>query len=124
MQGDPSDFIDQGKDPRVGLLREVLRHIDAWRGLYEVYGVDALPVDFGGWSLWDIEALIETGVPRLSAGQSMAIRLYLIDNRREKDVGEMMGISHQSVGIYATNGIRSLLRMVDNGELPRLKDSL
>lgn len=111
-------------DPRVGVLREVLRHIEAWRALYEVYGIDTLPIDFGGWSLWDIEYLIEEGVPRLSNGQSTSIRLYLLENRREKDVAEMMGIpaSPAAVGIYATNGIVALLRMMDAGELPRIQE--
>lgn len=103
-------------------MREIFRHIEAWRALYEVYGLDTLPPDFGSWTLWDIEYLIEEGVPRLTEQQSTAIRLYLLKGMKESDVADAMGIPTSPIGKYATAGITSLLRMMDRGELPLLSE--
>lgn len=105
-------------DPRVGVIREIFRHIEAWRALYEIYGTDTLPTDHGTWTLQEIEALISDGVPLLSWNQRMAITLYLLDGNLESEAAEMMGVPGSPIGRDATNGIKRLLAMLDSGELP------
>ena len=107
-------------DPRVGVLREIFRHIEAWRALYEIYGIDTLPSDYGSWSLWEIETLIRDGLPKVSPSRAQAIRLYLLENRKETVVAEMMGVPEIPIGVYATKGIEELLVMVDRGDFPGL----
>lgn len=108
-------------DPRVGVIREIFRHIDAWRALYEIYGTDTLPTDHGTWTLWEIEYLIEEGVPLLSRNQQQAITLYLLDGLLETQAAEIMGVPGSPIGRDATNGIKRLLSMMDAGELPKMR---
>lgn len=110
-------------DPRVGTLRELLRHLQAWRSTFEAHGVEDLRCPDGSeWSLWDIEYLIEQGLPRLPKRQREAITLCLVEGYREVDAAIAMGVSPTNpVAMYATDGIKHLLMLVDSGQLPRLR---
>lgn len=113
-------------DPRVGTLRELLRHVQAWRSTFEAHGVEDLRCPDGSeWSLWDIEYLIDHGLPRLPRRQREAIILCLIQGRREVDAAVIMGVSPTNpVAMYATDGIKGLLAMIDKGQLERFRPHL
>lgn len=106
-------------DIDVGTLRELLRHLKAWRTLWEDTRTDLLPTPSGCWiSLWDIEYMVEHGLPLLPARQAQAIRLCLIDGMKEKEAAVFMGVSETNpVAMYATTGLRKLIVMMDEGTL-------
>lgn len=117
-----SDFAAR-KDPRVGVLRELLRHLQPWLAAYESDGVDVITHDDGGeWSIWDVMYLVEHCVPRLPKRQREAINYCLIQGMREQDVAVLMGISPTNpVASYATSGLKNLLLQIDAGAYPRLR---
>lgn len=70
------------------------------------------------WSIYDIERIITTGFPRLSPRKRQAIQLFLIEDHSEESVARMMGVSVTNpIGMYATDGIVTILSMLDQGEL-------
>lgn len=108
------------EDLTVGILRELLRHLQAWRALYEADGVDVLDGPEGfSISLWDLEAIygmVDTLPPR----QAEAIELCLVQNIRERDAAVRMGVSPTNpVAMYATSGLEKLVKMVEQGEVFR-----
>ena len=70
-----------------------------------------------------MEYLLEEVLPLLPTRQRQSIVLCLIEGRREEDVALMMNISPTNpICLYATNGIMSMLSMIDAGQLPRFRD--
>jgi hypothetical protein len=111
-------------DARVSTLRELFRNLKAWRLLYEADGLDLLVDPIGGveWSLHDVEYLASNGVDLLSERQQQAIRWFLIEGGTEADVATRMGIDPSNpIGMYATDGIKRLLSLIDAGRLPRFR---
>ncbi len=110
-------------DARVSTLRELFRHLNAWKALCESDGLDTITDPSGTeWSLWDVEYLAMEGTSYLSTRQQQAIRWYLVAGLRESDVAEMMGIDPKNpVGMYATDGIKRLLVLIDSGDIPRFR---
>jgi DNA-directed RNA polymerase specialized sigma24 family protein len=110
-------------DPRVKVLRELLRHWEEWRTLFETYGLELIPCPDGSeWSFWDVKYLIDEAVPLLPMRQRQAIDLCLVKNLRERDVAVLMGIDPENpVAMYATTGLESIFEMIDEGWLPRLQ---
>lgn len=94
----------------VGVLRELLRNLQAFRALYESEGVDTLTgPDGDSYSLWDLEALYRK-VDDLPPRQKEAIDLFLIQNIKEKEAAVMMGVSHTNpIAAYATSGLEKLV---------------
>lgn len=108
---------------RVAVLRELFRNLQGFRSLYESDGVDAINDPSGQtWSLWDLEYLYNECLPLLPKRQREAIQLCLVENRREIDAAEIMGVSLTNpVSMYASSGLLNLLTMMDDGVLPRCK---
>jgi hypothetical protein len=111
-------------NPRVSELRELLRHLRAFRAVYEETGMDDIPTPDGTvWSLWDLEYL-ESQLCRLTLRQRQAITLCLVHNMRERDAAVAMGVSATNpVSMYASLGLQRLLDMVDAGELVRFREN-
>ena len=108
----------------VPVLREMFRNMAAFRALFESDGIDIVVSEDGSieMCLWDLEYLIEAGLPMLAARQQEAIRLVLIAQMLEPDAARAMGISETTpVAVYAANGLRKLLVLVEQGRLPRFK---
>lgn len=106
----------------VGLLRELFRHLQAFRSLFEAEGVDTLTGPDGQqWSLWDLEDLYREA-EGLPCRQKEAIDLCLIANVRERDAAVMMGVSPTNpVAMYATSGLEKLVDLVNSGQFrPRV----
>jgi hypothetical protein len=106
----------------VGVLRSLLKNLEAFRSLYESEGIDILPGPGGvEYSLYDIEYLYEAR-HLLSTRQQEAIELFLVRNIRERDVAKMMGVSASNpVASYATHGLEKILEMIASGKLPRFQ---
>lgn len=104
----------------VSILRELLRHLQAWRALYEADGVDVLEGPDGfSISLWDLETIYQM-VDTLPPRQAEAIELCLVQNVRERDAAVMMGVSPTNpVAMYATSGLEKLVKQVEQGEVFR-----
>jgi hypothetical protein len=110
-------------DVRVTVLREVLRHYQDLRSAFEADGVDhVLCPDGSEWSLWDVDYLLEEGLPMLPEREQQSIRLCLIADMREEDVAIYMNIKPTNpVAMYATSGLKRLFRLIDDGWLPRFQ---
>jgi hypothetical protein len=106
-----------------GVLRELFRNLKAWRALYETIGLEEIVGPDGKvYNLWDIEYLYEQ-VPKLPLRMRQAIQLCLIDNIRERDAAQAIGTAPtNTVGTYATPGLRKLCAMIESGELPRFRE--
>ena len=104
-------------------LRELLRHMQALRSLYEAEGIDEIPLPGGeSITLWDLEYLLEEIHTRLPPRQREAIDLCLVQGMREVDAAVTMGVSATNpVAMYATAGLRKILVLVEAGQLPRFK---
>lgn len=104
----------------VPTMRELFRHLQAWNALHESQGVDTLRGPDGQeYCLHDIVHLYEHAVPRLSDRQKQAIQLFLIENRPEKEVARLMGVSENNpVASYATQGMVRINTMIEAGEVP------
>lgn len=100
----------------VGVLRELLRNLRAFRALYESDGVDTLQGPDGEWySLWDLEAVL-AHMGDLPPRQREAIELCLVDNIREVDAAVQMGVSPTNpVAMYATSGLEKLVELINEG---------
>src|SRR3954447_10459453 len=73
-------------DSRVTVLREGLRHYQAWRSVYEAEGLEMLHCPDGTtWSIWDVDYLLHEGLPLLPKRQREAIWYCLIVGMREED---------------------------------------
>lgn len=103
----------------VRTLRELFRHLQAWNALYETEGKDTLTGPDGtDYCLHDIVYLYQHGVPRLSPRQRQAIQLFLIENKPERTVARIMGVSEDNpVASYATQGLVRLNEMIERGDL-------
>lgn len=108
------------KNPRVSELRELLRHLNAFRAIFEDHGVEDITSPDGNvWSIWDLEYLFSQ-LNRLTLRQQQAITLCLVHGMRERDAAIQMGVSPTNpVAMYATLGLQRLLDMIDAGELER-----
>jgi hypothetical protein len=106
-------------------LRELFRNLVAWQAVFEAEGIDTVMDNDGEtWCLWDIQYLYEHGLPRLPARQREAIELFLIQNVKESVAAKMMGISPTNpIGMYATDGLRTIVNLVNSGALPRFLDN-
>lgn len=107
---------------QLGVLRELLRNLQAFEALYETEGIDLLRAPDGNdWSLWDVQYLYSERV-RLSPRQRQAIELCLYANVKEREAARMMGIGESSpVAVYANNGLKRLIAMAHAGELPKYR---
>lgn len=104
------------------MLRELFRNLRAFRAYYETEQIDEITAPDGTvWSLWDVEYLY-TEIYRLSPRQQQAIELCLIANVSERNAALLMGVSVTNpVASYATNGLRKLCALIEQGELPRFR---
>ena len=99
-------------------LRELFRHLQAWRSLWESEGTDVLSSRGQSYCLHDIEYLYSL-LPSLPRRQWQAIELCLVQNLKESDAAVAMGISPTNpVSMYAASGLRRVLEWIANGELP------
>lgn len=111
----------------MGSLRELFRHIQHWRSIHELEGVEVIrcPTTLIEWSIWDIEYLLQEGLERLTPRQKQAITLCLVQDMKESNVAQIMGVAPTNpVAMYATDGIKTLLRMIDQGELPMVRETV
>lgn len=106
-------------------LRELFRGLQAFRAVYEEHGVEQITDNDGvEWVIHDLVYLYEEGLPLLPPRQRQAIELCLVRNEREKDAAVEMGVSPTNpVAMYATEGLKALLRMIEAGDLPRFRTS-
>jgi hypothetical protein len=109
--------------PEVGELRQLFRYLQELRSLYETQGIEEITTPSGRtWSLWDIEHLYEQARARLTRAQFRAIDLFLVQDHRESDAAELMGVSRTNpVGMYATLGLGRLLDAIRSGEIARFR---
>jgi hypothetical protein len=120
------------------LLRELFRHLQAFKALFENEGVDSITSPTGEeYFLYDIDYLYECTQTRvrltpvsppeylLSPRQRQAIELFLYCNIREKDVAVLMGVSDTNpIAIYATQGLNKLCALINSGQLSRYRPVL
>lgn len=108
-------------DPRVQTLRNLLRHLHAFRAAYETDGVSEITDPDGvTWSLWDLEELYRIAVRTdlLPYRQRQSIEMFLVLNMSEADVARAMGIrASNPIGMYSTSGLIHLLKEMDEGRI-------
>ena len=93
-----------------------------FRAMYEDTGRSEIRTEIGEISLFDLEYLLEEAEKRLSHRQSQAIQLCLVQQMREQDAAVVMGIAPSNpVAMYATDGLRRLVVMIEQNELPRMR---
>lgn len=111
------------RDPAISELRELFRHLQEFRAVYQETGVDEIVTPYGRrWTLWDLEYLLTMSDKYLTHRQRQVITLCLVHNMREKEAAEVMGVSRTNpVMMYATLGLRRLLDLVDSGMLDRFR---
>ncbi len=119
--------MDGGSGPclTVPFLRELLRNLNSFRALYENEGVDTISGPDGSeMSLWDIEYLREQcSPPNVSVRQADVIELCIVQGYREREVARILGVgSNTPVAIYATKGLTRIIKLIDDGELPRYRN--
>jgi DNA-directed RNA polymerase specialized sigma24 family protein len=112
----------------VRVLRELFRHLQAWNTLYETEGKDTITGPDGTeYCIHDIVRLYENAVNGrgangkhlLSPRQREAIQLFLIENRPEREVARLMGVSEDNpVASYATQGLVRLNDLISAGVIP------
>lgn len=104
------------------VLREVLRHYQAFRSVFETDGVDTLTGPDGfEISLWDVEYLVQS-LSLLPPRQRQAIQFCLIENMKETDAAVRMGVSPTNpVAMYAASGLSKIIAMIQAGQLPRFR---
>lgn len=109
--------------PEVGELRQLFRYLQELRSLHETQGIEEITTPSGQtWSLWDIEYLYEQARTRLTRAQWQAIDLFLVQDHRESDAAELMGVSRTNpIGMYATLGLGRLLDAIKAGEIARFR---
>ncbi|PPS89533.1 sigma-70 region 4 domain-containing protein [Streptomyces sp. MH60] len=116
----------------VRLLRELFRNLQAWNALYEIEGKDTITgPDRSEYCIHDIVHLYLTAVNGrgangkhlLSPRQREAIQLFLIENRPEREVARIMGVSEDNpVASYATQGLVRLNQLIETGVIPGVGD--
>jgi DNA-directed RNA polymerase specialized sigma24 family protein len=102
------------------VLRELLRNLQLFEALFETEGVDTLyGPDGESYCLFDLQRLYGCRF-HLSQRQRQAVELFLYQDLREREVALSMGVSPANpVAIYATQGLRRLAQIYDNGfEVP------
>ncbi|THA72463.1 hypothetical protein E6R60_26390 [Streptomyces sp. A0642] len=109
----------------VRILRELFRNFQAWNALYEAEGKETLKGPDGTeYCIHDIARLYseavsgrgEKGKYLLSPRQREAIQLFLIENRPEREVARIMGVSEDNpVASYATQGMVRLNDLIAAG---------
>jgi hypothetical protein len=102
------------------VLRELLRNLQLFEALFETEGIDTLTGPDGEeYCLFDLRRLYACRV-HLSQRQCQAVELFLYQDLREREVAISMGVSEANpVAIYATQGLRRLALIYDNGfEIP------
>lgn len=119
-------------------MRALFRGLLAFESLFESDGIHEITDPTGqGWSLFDVQYLYRFAMreptgdkdydkahPTLPLRQRQAIELFLKLNMAEKDAAEAMGLSPTNpIGMYATSGIEKLIRFIDEGRLPRFRNS-
>lgn len=106
----------------VATLRELFRNLLAFRAFYEMYGIDTVHAPNGqAYSLWDVEYLYKQ-VEKLARRQRQAIELFLVEDLREREAAEEMGLSPTNpIGMYVTDGLARIITMYEEGELPRFQ---
>jgi hypothetical protein len=73
-------------------------------------------------SLWDLEYLYEQLPIVLPSRQYQAIEWFLVQGYKEEEVAEMMGTAPTNpIGVYATAGLKQILRLISEGELSRFR---
>ena len=100
--------------------RELLRHLQQWRSLYEAMEAPDVLVssDTTSYSLWDVQTFYDSRLS-LAPRQQQAIQYCLYENMKERDASVRMGIGANSpCSIYATVGITTLLAKAVTGDLP------
>jgi DNA-directed RNA polymerase specialized sigma subunit len=112
----------------VRVLRELFRHLQAWNTLYESEGTDTITSPDGTeYCIHDIVLLYQNAVNGrgvngkhlLSPRQREAIQLFLIENRPEREVARIMGVSEDNpVASYATQGLVRLNELIKAGVIP------
>lgn len=119
-----STVSESKTDPRVQVLRNMLRNLLAWRAAYETSGTDTITGPDGNtWVLWDLEELYRIAVHTslLPTRARQAIELFLVQNQSEADVAKIMRIkSSNPTGMYATSGIVRLIEEMDKGNIPNI----
>lgn len=104
-------------------LRALFRNLQGFRVAFEENGVQEVTDPDGfTWVLQDLEYLYEVGLPMLPPRQRQAIELCLVQNKRECDAAVAMGVSPTNpVAMYAGDGLRNLLKIIEAGDLPRFR---
>lgn len=103
-------------------LRSLFRGLQAFESFHESDGIDII-LDPEGveWSIWDVRYLYSCR-DRLSPRQAQAIELCLYENIKESDAAVLMGIQGSSpVSIYANNGLKRLINMIEDDMLPEFR---
>lgn len=104
-------------------LRQLFRNLQQFRSCFEYDGVDLIVGPDGDeWCLWDLEYLYRVGLPMLPTRQHQAIELCLVRNMKESDAATAMGVSATNpVAMYATEGLKKLIVMIQAGALPMFR---
>jgi hypothetical protein len=104
----------------VGTLRQLLKGLQNWRAANEDYGVCVIPdPSLREWHILDVEMIYRASQTLLAKRQAQAIKYHLVHNMREEDVARLMGIAPTNpVGMYATDGLKHLVSMIEDGLLP------
>lgn len=102
----------------VTTLRELFRNLQAFWALYETEGIDEVESPDGEtYCLFDVLYLYKE-IRRLPPRQRQAIELCLVQNMKESDAAQVMGVSATNpVAMYATSGLEKLIAMVRDGSL-------
>ena len=102
----------------VATLRMILKGLEAWRATYHDHGVETICWEGFEYNIIDVETIYTASQEELAPRQAQAIRHFLVGNLREIDVAQMMGIAPTNpVGMYATDGLKRLIEMIQEGEL-------
>lgn len=109
----------------LSVLRELFRNLQAFEALHETEGIDTIRDPSGqDWCLWDVQYLYQSR-SHLSPRQQQAIELCLYANIKEREAAKMIGVGESTpVAIYANNGLRRLIAMIDEGRLPKFRSTL
>jgi len=105
----------------VATLREIFRNFQQWESLREVDSLETISSPDGEeYEFLDIKFLYEN-LNVLPQRQAQAIELYLIQNMRERDAAEAMGLSPTNpIGVYASVGLAKLIEISERGDLRKL----
>ena len=72
-------------------------------------------------SLWDLDYLV-VNLKRLPPRQYEAIQYCFLEGMRESDAAVRMGVSPTNpVSMYANEGVKKILVMIEAGDLPRFR---